>query len=189
LTYHSEDAGFSLQVPSDWRQQELGGPGATFYRDVPPGTTLGEETMMITVAGEATCPDGDFGDFITADGIPFRGEERADAGAGSVFEWLTYTTVHAGNCVRIEFFMRSSNPQMYDSPPVEFDREAERASFEAIISTFRFEPQGDGLPKSPGIRISAQPHNPGHEGARWTSPFAKPSLRIYQNASTYSRNR
>jgi len=146
LTYHSEDAGFSLQVPSDWRQQELGGPGATFYRDVPPGTTLGEETMMITVAGEATCPDGDFGDFITADGIPFRGEERADAGAGSVFEWLTYTTVHAGNCVRIEFFMRSSNPQMYDSPPVEFDREAERASFEAIISTFRFEPQGDGLP-------------------------------------------
>ena len=76
----------------------------------------------------------------TADGITFLKETGADAGAGNVYHLTSYSVLHATTCVIITFVLHSTNPQMYDTPPPEYDAAAESQVFEKILSTFRFDP-------------------------------------------------
>jgi hypothetical protein len=74
-----------------------------------------------------------------AGGIPFLKESWGDAGAGNVYHLTGYSTLKAATCVSITFILHSSNPQMYDTPPPDYDPAAESTVFDEMMNTFRFD--------------------------------------------------
>ena len=149
-SYHDDVGSFSLLYPSDWMRWDTSGYPVIFSVRVPPGTTLGEKQMRINVMQGATeCSNANAGgpvdsgppeNITTPDGITFLKETGADAGAGNVYHLTSYSILHGTTCVNITFVLHSTNPQMYDTPPPDYDPVAESKVFEKIINTFQFDP-------------------------------------------------
>jgi hypothetical protein len=70
-----------------------------------------------------------------AGGIAFLKESWSDAGAGNVYHVTGYSTLKSATCVSITFILHSSNPQMYDTPPPDYDAVAESAVFGEMLDT------------------------------------------------------
>jgi len=136
------DFGFTVCYPPDATLTDIPPDMARIDLPVAPGTNLGEKWLdLVVLSGAATCPPAAFpaGDPVTTltiNGQEFLRDSGADAGAGSVWEWVGYSTAMGDTCVRLTFTLRSGNPMMYDPPIPEFDPAAETAVFEAILSTF-----------------------------------------------------
>ena len=149
IRYHDTVGGFSILYPPMWEHSDSGGYPAIFSVRVPPGTTLGEKMMWIDVVnGVSECSDpnamapnatGAPEHVTTAGGIAFLKESWADAGAGNVYHVTGYSTLKEATCVSITFILHSSNPQMYDTPPPDYDAVVESQVFEEILNTFEFE--------------------------------------------------
>ena len=149
-SYHDDAGKFSLLYPSDWRRWDTSGYPVIFSVEVPPGTTLGEKQMRINVLqGVAECSNANAGgpvdtappeDVTTPTGITFLKESGADAGAGNVYQLTSYSVLHGTTCVSITFVLHSSNPQMYDTPPPDYDPVSESQVFGKILNTLRFDP-------------------------------------------------
>jgi hypothetical protein len=149
-SYHDDLGRFSLLYPSDWMRWDTAGYPVIFSVQVPPGTTLGEKQMRINVTqGVSDCSNPNAGgpaaiappeEVTAASGITFLKETGADAGAGNVYRLTSYSTLHGATCVSITFVLHSSNPQMYDTPPPDYDPVAESEVFEKILNTFQFDP-------------------------------------------------
>jgi hypothetical protein len=79
---------------------------------------------------------------VTINGISFLKETGSEGAAGSVFEWESYSTIRPNTnaCVSIAFVFRSSNPGNYTTPPPPFDKAAEAAVFQTILSTLGWMP-------------------------------------------------
>ena len=150
VPYHDNVGGFTILVPPTWEHSDSGGYPAIFSVRVPPGTTLGEKMMWINVIkGVADCSNPNAinsnetaaPEHITAaGGIAFLKESWGDAGAGNVYHLTGYTTLQGTTCVSITFILHSSNPQMYDTPPPDYDPIAESAVFGEMLDTLRFDP-------------------------------------------------
>jgi hypothetical protein len=149
-SYHDDAGKFSLLYPSDWRRWDSSGYPVIFSVEVPPGTTLGEKQMRINVIqGVAECSNANAGgpvdtsppeNITTPGGITFLKESGADAGAGNVYQLTSYSVLHGTTCVTITFVLHSSNPQMYDTPPPDYDAVAESRVFDKILNTLQFDP-------------------------------------------------
>jgi hypothetical protein len=149
-SYHDDLGMFSLLYPSDWMRWDSPGYPVIFSVRVPPGTTLGEKQMRINVIqGASECSNANAGgpvdsgppeNVTTPDGLTFLRETGADAGAGNVYHLTSYSILHATTCVTITFVLHSTNPQMYDTPPPDYDAAAESEVFGKILNTFRFDP-------------------------------------------------
>ena len=150
VPYHDDVGGFTILVPPTWQHSDSGGYPATFSVRVQPGTTLGEKMMWINVIrGVADCTNPNAmgpnetaapEHVTTAGGSAFLKESWADAGAGNVYHLTGYTTLKGTTCVSITFILHSSNPQMYDTPPPDYDPVAESAIFQEMLDTLRFDP-------------------------------------------------
>jgi hypothetical protein len=149
-SYHDDGGKFSLLYPSDWRRWDSSGYPVIFSVEVPPGTTLGEKQMRINVIqGVAECSNVNAGgpvdtappeNMTTPSGMTFLKESGADAGAGNVYQLTSYSILHGTTCVTITFVLHSSNPQMYDTPPPDYDPVAESQVFTKILNTLQFDP-------------------------------------------------
>jgi hypothetical protein len=144
-TYHDADAGFSIQLPPTWIQDQSGDYPPRITKTVPDDTTLVEEWMEITVSdADPACMQpakgGEVGQLTTAGGIQFFTENTVDLGAGNAYDSTRYSTSSPAKCISIVHVMHSTNPEMYDTPPASFDREAEVAAFHKVLDTFRFDP-------------------------------------------------
>jgi hypothetical protein len=149
-SYHDDAGKFSLLYPSDWRRWDTSGYPVIFSVQVPPGTTLGEKQMRINVIqGVAECSNANAGgpvdtappeNVTTPGGITFLKESGADAGAGNVYLLTSYSVLHDTTCVTITFVLHSSNPQMYDTPPPDYDPVSESKVFGKILNTLQFDP-------------------------------------------------
>ena len=150
VPYHDELGGFTILVPPTWQHSDSGGYPAIFSVRVPPGTTLGEKMMWINVlGGVAECTDpnaigpnatGAPEHVTAAGGIDFLKESWGDAGAGNVYHLTGYSALKGSTCISITFILHSSNPQMYDTPPPDYDSVAESAIFGEMLDTFKFDP-------------------------------------------------
>ena len=149
-SYHDDEGKFSLLYPSDWRRWDTSGYPVIFSVEVPPGTTLGEKQMRISVIqGVSECSNANAGgpvdtappeNITTPSGLTFLKESGADAGAGNVYQLTSYSILNGSTCVTITFVLHSSNPQMYDTPPPDYDPVAESQVFAKILNTLQFDP-------------------------------------------------
>ncbi|MCC2631184.1 MAG: hypothetical protein K0S38_993 [Candidatus Paceibacter sp.] len=115
------------------------------------GTNLREKYVRIRTDLPFALCHGDEADYATSSEITFNGRVftmRTDTETtdGKTFYYENYSTVHSiQGCIRLEFGMFSYNdletPSYdYDGKPFrQFDLEKERALFQQIMSTFRFD--------------------------------------------------
>ena len=92
-----------------------------------------------TIASGATPA---FSGNVTINGITFLKETGSEGAAGSLYEWEAYSAIRPNTnaCVSIAFVLRSSNPGNFTTPPPAFDKVAESAVFQTIMSTFAWAP-------------------------------------------------
>ena len=107
------------------------------------GTNLGEKYAEVNVIENADpCkslnPGATTSEDVTINNIPFLKESGSDAGAGNIYDWVSYSTTKDNACINLSFVLHSTNPGNYPTPPPEFDKEAESAVFDTIMSTFGF---------------------------------------------------
>ncbi len=148
LTYTDTYGDFSIQYP----------PDATLYLEamtridfsILPDTNLVEKYLQIEFGpaaspclnplGAGYAPGTIPQTPVTINGIDFILEEGADAGAGSFYEWQSYSVSNGSICISLEFILHSSNPSFYDPPPTEFDRALESGIFAQVMDTFHWLP-------------------------------------------------
>lgn len=147
LTYHDEQAGFSIQYPPNW-VEDLSYPGYFTY-EVPYPSNLSWKEMHVAwhssdlecskpAAGaiEATAPP----EQVVIHGIHFTKDQGADQGMNQVHESSSYSTLHGSACISITFTLHWVKPGVYSPEPPSFDHAAEIALFEEILTTLRFDP-------------------------------------------------
>ena len=146
--YH-DPSGFVIQHPLTWQQVDNGGYPVVFALQAAPGTSLIEKRMEIDVT-ESTgeCKQSTYGTGVVApdpehvkiNGIDFLREVGGGVAAGNVYESTSYSTLRGAICIGITFVLHSSSSGVYATEPPPFDREAESATFDELLSTFQFDP-------------------------------------------------
>lgn len=107
------------------------------------GTTLSEKYISVTVTeNSAACKYASGGAVsssnVTINNIQFLKESGSEGAAGSLFDWLSFSTTRNNACVNIAFVLRSVNPGNLPVPPPAYDKTAESSVFDQIINTFAF---------------------------------------------------
>lgn len=150
LIYNNRNHGFEFRYP----------PGGTLVDDQPeharidlpflPDTTLQEKYLEIDVTplqADRTCsspfaagyaPEAVQREAVTIEGKSFMRESGSEGAAGSIYDWVAYSTVRGQECANLTFILNSTNAANYEVPPPEFDLQAETAIFEQIVSSFQW---------------------------------------------------
>jgi hypothetical protein len=107
------------------------------YIDV--SVTEGANPCKNTISGGRT---PDFSGNVTINGITFLKEGGAEVAAGNLYEWEAYSAVRPNTnaCVSVAFVLRSQNAGSDPSAPPAFDKVAESAVFQVILSAFAWAP-------------------------------------------------
>ena len=142
LTFTNLTYGFEFKYPP--QGQIVSGGTDSFTRINLPfaaGTNLSEKYLEMTVAENATqCKSPlqtqDPGVTVTINGISFLKQTGAEGAAGSLYQWVAYSTLSDGVCVSLAFILHSHNPGNFATPPPVFDFAAESAVFEQIVGSF-----------------------------------------------------
>jgi hypothetical protein len=107
------------------------------------GTNLSEKYLGVTVRENMNpCASPLVGGTITTtedvtiNNILFTKRTGTEGAAGSIYDWVAYSTVSNNACISLAFILHSTNPGNYSTPPPLFDKNAESAVFTTIISTF-----------------------------------------------------
>ena len=134
---------FTVCYPPDATLTETPPDQARIGLPVAPGTNLFEKWLDILVTTGAPECSGPLGGSAPTEVVPIQGpyneleflrESGAEGAAGSVYEWVSYSTAWGDTCVSLMFVLHSG--VMFDPPLPEFDPIAERAIFDVILSTF-----------------------------------------------------
>jgi hypothetical protein len=144
LTFTNLTYGFQFKYPPQGQIQAGGTDTYTRINDLPlvqPGTNLFEKYLEVFVEPNATeCKSPrqtqDPGVTVTINGIAFLKQTGADGAAGSLYEWVAYSTLREGVCVSLNFILHSHNPGVFTTPPPVFDYPTESAIFEQIVATY-----------------------------------------------------
>jgi len=141
LTYTDAIHGFEFKYPP-------GGQIVPGVDNVPrislpiqPGTNLVEKYLEVfatenstTCHSPLTTPNPP--ETVIINGISFLKETATEGAAGSLYQWVAYSTARDTVCVTLSFVLHSHDPSMFSTPPPVFDRAAETAVFGQIVSTF-----------------------------------------------------
>ncbi|HKI52597.1 MAG TPA: NBR1-Ig-like domain-containing protein, partial [Anaerolineales bacterium] len=179
-TYTNTTYGFQFKYP----------PQAQIYNQFPesllmnlpiiPGTNLGEKYLETSVTQNAgTCqsslpqPPNGTSEMVTINGITFLKQTGGDAGAGNFHDWVVYSTSRDNTCVSMSFILHYLNADNSEPPQPEFDRAAESAVFEQMMSTFTFvaTPPTPTFTPVPPTATSVPPTIPPTPGTLVTSPL------------------
>jgi len=109
------------------------------------GTNLSEKYIQVNVAENANpCVSPAVGatqnapENVTFNTIQFVKLTGSEGAAGNVYDWVTYSTVRNNACISLAFILHSTNPGVYTTPPVLFDKNAESAVFATIMNSFNW---------------------------------------------------
>ncbi|HKJ37326.1 MAG TPA: NBR1-Ig-like domain-containing protein, partial [Anaerolineales bacterium] len=141
--YFSEKYSFEFKYPKETTISNQSDIHARMSFPVAAGTNLSEKYLDLSVLeGAATCKSPDISgqpsttETVTINNIPFVKETGSGAAAGSLYEFVAYSTASSSKCVSLTFVLHSTNPGNSETPPPEFDKAAESAIFDSIIDTF-----------------------------------------------------
>jgi murein DD-endopeptidase MepM/ murein hydrolase activator NlpD len=144
LTFTNSTFGFQFMYPPQGQIQADSNDGDTIIRNLPivqPGTNLAEKYLEVAAGAPATeCKSlfqtQDAGVTVTINGINFLKQTGAEGAAGSLYQWVAYSTLRNGVCVSLNFILHSHNPGQFATPPPVFDYATESAIFEQIVGTY-----------------------------------------------------
>lgn len=155
-TYQHAEAGFEVSFPDSGvapnTNTVTNGDERSVRIDLPfaPDTNLLEKWLQIDVPAEgAECASPHAAGYdpsmlqqeqVTINERTWNRVSGNGAAAGNLYEFTAYTLVEGSKCVSLTFVLHSANIGNYENPPAEFDRAAESAVFEEIMSTFRWLP-------------------------------------------------
>jgi hypothetical protein len=156
LTYANDVYGFGLLYPPDGTLNVTDSETARIDLPITAGTNLVEKWLDIHVqsAAIALCsspqtagfdPTAISTDTYTVNGYEFRRESGSEGAAGSIYDFIGYSTTYEGACISLTFILHAQNPAMIDPAIPVFDAAAESAIFEFIVGTFYTYPPS-GLP-------------------------------------------
>ena len=143
LTYTSTKYGFEFRYPKGSQIESQNENYAKIQLPFTPGTSLLHKYMELTIADPFdTCrnPLGlggvQFSGTVTINGITYLKEGATEGAAGNKYEWVGYSTTRGTTCVSMGFVLHSMDPSSFPTPVPPFDKAAESAVFEQIVSTF-----------------------------------------------------
>ena len=144
LTFTNNTFGFQFQYPPQGQIQAGGTDTFTRINNLPlvqAGTNLYEKYLEVVVGQNVTeckspLPTQDPGATVTINGINFLKQTGMEGAAGSLYQWVGYSTLRNGVCVSLDFILHSHDPGVFTTPPPVFDYAAESAIFDQIIGTF-----------------------------------------------------
>jgi len=142
LTFTNTTYGFQFKYPPQGQIQA--GNTDTFTRinlPIAAGTNLSEKYLEVVVGQNVTeckspLPTQDPGVTVTINSINFLKQTGAEGAAGSLYQWVAYSTLRDGVCVSLNFILHSHNPGNFATPPPVFDFAAESAVFDQMVGTF-----------------------------------------------------
>jgi hypothetical protein len=150
LTYHDDNAGFSVEYPLTWARRDSGAYPVVFALQAALGTTLIEKTMEVNVTEGATeCKESRYNTgnaaappehARAAGGIDFLRELGGGIAAGNIYDSTSYSTRKGALCLTIAFVLHAASSGVYLTEPAPFDRAAESEVFVQVLDTFRFDP-------------------------------------------------
>jgi Ig-like domain from next to BRCA1 gene len=142
-TYQNSKYGFSFKFPpGSVVSGQSDNAGRVYFPLETQGTNLKEKWVDVSVIeGAATCKSPSTSPMstsqnVTINSISFLKETGQDGAAGSLFDWVGYSTTKGNACVSLTFVLHSNNPGVFPTPPPLYDKAAESAVFATIMSTY-----------------------------------------------------
>jgi len=142
LTFTNSRYGFEFKYPPQGQIAPGGNDNFTRINlPIVPGTNLSEKYLEVVVAENASpcqspLPTPNPSEAVTINGISFVKQTGDEGAAGSLYQWVAYSTLRDNVCVSLDFILHSHNPGAFTTPPPVFDFAAESAVFEQMVSTY-----------------------------------------------------
>ena len=119
----------------------------------------------------------------TIAGLDFLVQKASEGAAGSLYEWIGFSTQRAAVCASLTGVLYSTNPAMYTTPPVLFNKAAETAVFDEIAATFRWlEAPGATSTPTP-MALATNTPTPTASGLKFIDPWISTDRFYYRGAS------
>jgi len=140
--YSNSSYGFNFKTPPGTSSGTPIEGLAHFTLPIAPNTLLVEKYLEPKVVeGAGACSVGGVvatSETVTLNGISFLKETRDEGAAGSLYALTSYSAFApgSGNCVTMMFILHSHDAGAFTSPPPPFDKTAESAVFDQIMSSF-----------------------------------------------------
>ena len=77
---------------------------------------------------------------VTINNTTFLKEVGEDGAAGSLYQWVAYSTLKNNACISFEMRLHSISPGVYETPPPIFDYAAETSIIQNMLATFGWSP-------------------------------------------------
>lgn len=143
-TYKNSKYGFSFKFPSGSIVTSQTDTAGRIFMPIKSGTNLVEKYVDVTVVenadpcktpteGVATSED------VTINSIAFLKETGSGVATGNIYDWVAYSTSKDNACISLTFVLHSAALENYTTPPSPFDRAAESAVFDTVMTTFALE--------------------------------------------------
>lgn len=140
-TYQNVKFGFNFQFPPGSIITSQTDTAGRIFFPITAGTNLVEKYLDVTVVEDADpCQTPTSGvatsEDVTINNLDFLKETGTGVATGNIYDWVAYSTTKDNVCISITFVLHSGALENYATPPTPFDRVAESAVFETIMSTF-----------------------------------------------------
>ncbi|MDR3572205.1 MAG: hypothetical protein P4L81_08565 [Candidatus Pacebacteria bacterium] len=147
---------YSATPSTDWRVNAGNVSGVRYFtltvpRAFEPQTNFGDATLTVgassnnnamaqCMTADATAGPAVATSSVVIDTVPFTVFYSSDAGAGNIYETVSYRTIHAGKCYAVEYTVHSGQlanyPESYGL--TQFDETRVAALMHNIVGTFKF---------------------------------------------------
>ncbi len=140
-TYQNVKYGFNFKFPPGSAVTTQTDTAGRIFLPITSGTNLVEKYIDLTVIeGANPCKTPASGvatsQNVTINGIAFLKETGSGVATGNIYDWVAYSTTKGNACVSLSFVLHSADLGSYTTPPAPFDRVAESAVFDTIMTTF-----------------------------------------------------
>ncbi|MFW6190792.1 MAG: hypothetical protein ACOC49_04005 [Candidatus Bipolaricaulota bacterium] len=144
-TFRSEEEGFEFSYPPAGKVQTYSSKERKIVKvnlPVPSGSLLQEKLLLIKVKKDFEryvngLSDPESHKTVYINGRKFVKEKFEEGATGDIYEHTVYSTKQGNRFFVLDFVLHSTNPEIYESPPPDFDR-SEADVFRKILGTFRF---------------------------------------------------
>ena len=140
-TYQNNKYGFTFKFPPGSVVTSQTDTAGRIFLPITSGTNLVEKYIDVTVVeGASPCKYPGSGaatsENVTINSISFLKETGSGVATGNIYDWVAYSTTKDNACISLSFVLHSADLGSYATPPSPFNRVAESAVFDTIMSTF-----------------------------------------------------
>ena len=144
-SFRSDKYGFEFRYPPDGKVQTYSSTEQKIVKvdmAVPSDTLLQEKFLVIKVRKDIERCTSSFSraesrKTVYINDQKYFKEKFKEGATGDIYTHTIYSKKKKNRCFMLDFVLHSANPEVYKSPPPDFDQD-EAAVFEKIVSTFKF---------------------------------------------------